>query len=118
MKQKWMGIALSLARKGEGKVSPNPMVGALLVKNGKVLARGYHRCFGGPHAEIEVIRRARKKPEVLPSTLPWNPALTSEKLLPAPKPLLKPKSAKSSLQYWIPVLLIQARELKNSKELE
>lgn len=56
-----MGIALSLARKGGDKVSPNPMVGALLVKNGKIVARGYHRCFGGPHAEIEVIRRAREK---------------------------------------------------------
>lgn len=61
MKQKWMRIALSLARKGEGKVSPNPMVGAVLIKNGKILARGYHRCFGDPHAEIEVIRRAREK---------------------------------------------------------
>ena len=56
-----MGIALSLAKKGEGKVSPNPMVGALLVKNGKILARGYHHFFGGPHAEIEVIRRAKEK---------------------------------------------------------
>ena len=56
-----MEIALSLARKGEGKVSPNPMVGALLVKNGKILARGYHHYFGGLHAEIEVIRRAKEK---------------------------------------------------------
>jgi len=53
-----MRLALSLAKKGEGKVSPNPMVGAVLVKDGKLIAQGYHRYFGGPHAEVEAIRRA------------------------------------------------------------
>ena len=53
-----MRLALSLAKKGEGKVSPNPMVGAVLVKDGKLIAQGYHRYFGGPHAEAEAIRRA------------------------------------------------------------
>ena len=57
-KEKWMRLALSLAKKGEGKVSPNPMVGAVLVKDGKLIAQGYHRYFGGPHAEAEAIRRA------------------------------------------------------------
>lgn len=61
MKQKWMEMALSLAKKGEGQVSPNPMVGAVLVKDGRMLVRGYHPFFGGPHAEIEVIRRAKEK---------------------------------------------------------
>ena len=56
-----MRLALSLAKKGEGKVSPNPMVGAVLVKNGKLIAKGYHRYFGGPHAEVEAIQRAKDK---------------------------------------------------------
>jgi len=60
-KEKWMRLALSLAKKGEGKVSPNPMVGAVLVKNGKLIAKGYHRYFGGPHAEVEAIQRAKDK---------------------------------------------------------
>ncbi|NQS89656.1 bifunctional diaminohydroxyphosphoribosylaminopyrimidine deaminase/5-amino-6-(5-phosphoribosylamino)uracil reductase RibD [Patescibacteria group bacterium] len=60
-KEKWMKLALSLAKKGEWKVSPNPMVGAVLVKNGKLVAKGYHRYFGGPHAEIEVLKRAKDK---------------------------------------------------------
>lgn len=46
---------LSLARKGIGLVSPNPMVGALIVKKGRVIARGYHHHFGGPHAEVNAI---------------------------------------------------------------
>lgn len=49
---------LHLAQKGGGYVSPNPMVGAVLVKNGKVIGRGYHKYFGGPHAEVNAIRSA------------------------------------------------------------
>lgn len=48
--------ALRLALRGEGRVEPNPMVGAVLVRNGRVLAEGWHRRFGGPHAEIEALR--------------------------------------------------------------
>lgn len=40
-------------------MSPNPLVGALIVKDGEVIAEGYHRRFGGAHAEVEAIRRAR-----------------------------------------------------------
>ncbi len=56
-----MDIALKLARKGEGKVNPNPMVGAILVKNGEVVGRGYHKSFGGSHAEIHALRDAGDK---------------------------------------------------------
>jgi diaminohydroxyphosphoribosylaminopyrimidine deaminase / 5-amino-6-(5-phosphoribosylamino)uracil reductase len=48
-----------LARNGEGYVSPNPMVGAVLVKNGRIVARGFHRAFGGPHAEVECLAQHR-----------------------------------------------------------
>lgn len=53
--EKYMGLALELAEKGRGKVEPNPMVGAVLVKNGEIVGRGYHQAFGGPHAEIHAI---------------------------------------------------------------
>lgn len=59
LNEKWMKLALRLAKKGEGKVSPNPMVGTVLTKKGKVIATGYHRCFGGPHAEVEAIEKAK-----------------------------------------------------------
>lgn len=52
--------ALRLARRGYGATSPNPMVGALLAKNGKVIGRGWHRRAGLPHAEIEALRDARE----------------------------------------------------------
>lgn len=53
-----MRTALVLARKGLGKVSPNPMVGCVIVNNGKVVGKGYHEYFGGPHAEINALREA------------------------------------------------------------
>jgi diaminohydroxyphosphoribosylaminopyrimidine deaminase/5-amino-6-(5-phosphoribosylamino)uracil reductase len=54
----YMRMALRLARKGVGRTSPNPAVGAVLVRGGKVVGRGYHRAAGMPHAEVEAIRDA------------------------------------------------------------
>ncbi len=51
---------LRLAQKGRGKVNPNPMVGAIIVKNGEIIARGYHRRFGEVHAEVDCINSARE----------------------------------------------------------
>src|SRR5450755_69494 len=55
-----MREALRLARKGFGATSPNPIVGAVLVKGGKIIGRGWHRRAGLPHAEIEALRDAQK----------------------------------------------------------
>ena len=57
----FMRLALRLARRGYGMTSPNPLVGAVLVKGGKVIGRGWHRQAGLPHAEIEVLRDAQKR---------------------------------------------------------
>ena len=53
-----MTLALRLAAKGRGKTSPNPMVGALVVKNGRIVGRGYHHGPGQPHAEILALSQA------------------------------------------------------------
>ncbi|MFH0754332.1 MAG: bifunctional diaminohydroxyphosphoribosylaminopyrimidine deaminase/5-amino-6-(5-phosphoribosylamino)uracil reductase RibD [Candidatus Omnitrophota bacterium] len=58
---KYMQHALALARKGMGKVSPNPMVGCVIVKNGKVIAQGYHHYYGGDHAEVDALKKAKSK---------------------------------------------------------
>jgi len=50
---------LRLARRGTGHVSPNPLVGAVLVRGGKIISRGWHKAFGGPHAEVECLNQAR-----------------------------------------------------------
>jgi len=59
--QQHMREALRLARKATGATSPNPLVGAVLVKDGKVIGRGYHHRAGQPHAEIEALRDAEKR---------------------------------------------------------
>lgn len=56
-----MKLALALAAKGAGKTSPNPMVGAVIVKNGRIVGKGYHRKAGLEHAEIAAIRDAGEK---------------------------------------------------------
>ncbi|MFH2138883.1 MAG: bifunctional diaminohydroxyphosphoribosylaminopyrimidine deaminase/5-amino-6-(5-phosphoribosylamino)uracil reductase RibD [Candidatus Omnitrophota bacterium] len=54
----YLNMTLALAKKGEGKTSPNPMVGAVIVKNNRIIAAGYHRYAGGPHAEINALKKA------------------------------------------------------------
>ena len=59
-----MKRALQLAQNGEGRVSPNPMVGAVIVHDGRIIGEGYHAYYGGPHAEVNAINSV--KPEDLP----------------------------------------------------
>lgn len=55
---RFMSQALRLARRGLGRTSPNPMVGALVVRHGRVAGRGFHHRAGGPHAEVLALRQA------------------------------------------------------------
>jgi len=59
----YMKQALRLAYKGLGKTSPNPMVGAIIVKDDQIVGKGYHQYFGGNHAEINAIQNARESVE-------------------------------------------------------
>jgi len=56
--EKYMRMALTLAARGRGRTSPNPMVGAVLVRNGQVVGQGYHERAGLPHAEVMAIKDA------------------------------------------------------------
>ena len=61
MDEKYMDLALELAEKGRGYVNPNPMVGAVVVKNGEIVGKGWHKYFGGPHAEVYALDEAGEK---------------------------------------------------------
>lgn len=61
MDTKYMELALELAVKGKGQVNPNPLVGAVVVKDGKIIGRGYHKYYGGPHAEVYALDEAGEK---------------------------------------------------------
>jgi diaminohydroxyphosphoribosylaminopyrimidine deaminase/5-amino-6-(5-phosphoribosylamino)uracil reductase len=58
--KRYMIRALRLARKGEGLVSPNPMVGSVIVKEDRIIGEGYHRCYGEAHAERNAIASAKE----------------------------------------------------------
>ncbi len=59
--ERFLGRALTLARRGRFRTSPNPMVGALVVRDGDIVGAGYHRRLGGPHAEAEALAEAGEK---------------------------------------------------------
>ncbi len=61
--EKWMEECLRLALKGKGWTSPNPMVGAVIVKDGELIAKGYHKRFGEDHAERIALKRAGRRAE-------------------------------------------------------
>jgi diaminohydroxyphosphoribosylaminopyrimidine deaminase/5-amino-6-(5-phosphoribosylamino)uracil reductase len=56
--RKFMARAIEIAARGQGSVEPNPLVGCVIVRDGRQLGEGWHRKFGGPHAEVEAIRAA------------------------------------------------------------
>jgi diaminohydroxyphosphoribosylaminopyrimidine deaminase/5-amino-6-(5-phosphoribosylamino)uracil reductase len=60
--ERFMRRALALAARGAGRVEPNPMVGCVLVRGGRVIGEGWHRRFGGPHAEVHALRSATADP--------------------------------------------------------
>ena len=67
--ERLMRLALNLARRGLGQTSPNPAVGAVLVRAGRVIGRGWHQQAGGPHAEIHALTGARARGATLYITL-------------------------------------------------
>ncbi len=58
----FMRVCFDLARKGLGSVSPNPLVGAVLVKNNRIISTGYHKKFAGPHAEVDCLNNCEGDP--------------------------------------------------------
>ena len=63
LEEKYMGRAIELARNGTGRVNPNPLVGAVIVKDGEVIAEGYHEEYGGLHAERNAFKNLKRSAE-------------------------------------------------------
>ena len=59
-KRKYMLRALALAQRGAGRVSPNPMVGCVIVKDGRIIGEGWHEHIGGLHAERNALKNCRE----------------------------------------------------------
>jgi len=59
--ERFMAEALKLAKRAYGQTSPNPLVGAIMVRDGEVIGRGWHHKAGAPHAEVEALADAEKR---------------------------------------------------------
>jgi diaminohydroxyphosphoribosylaminopyrimidine deaminase/5-amino-6-(5-phosphoribosylamino)uracil reductase len=59
--EEYMKVAINLAKKGRGKTSPNPLVGAVVVKNDRIIGKGYHKKYGEPHAEVNALKACKDK---------------------------------------------------------
>ena len=62
--ERWMDEAVQLAWQGQGFVEPNPMVGCVIVRDGRLIGQGYHQVFGGPHAEVNALADCKRSGEV------------------------------------------------------
>jgi diaminohydroxyphosphoribosylaminopyrimidine deaminase/5-amino-6-(5-phosphoribosylamino)uracil reductase len=86
--EKYMRVALRLAARAKGGTSPNPMVGAVVVKDGRVISRGYHRKAGGPHAEAVALKKAGRDAQGAVLYVTLEPCSHSNKRTPPCTPLV------------------------------
>lgn len=84
----FMRRALALARRGQGRVEPNPMVGCVIVKNGRVVGEGCHRVFGGPHAEANALAAAGRAAQGATAYVTLEPCCHQGKTPPCTKALI------------------------------
>lgn len=89
MDERYMKHALSLAKRGIGKTRSNPLVGAVLVKEGRIIGEGWHRAFGAHHAEVDCLNRAEEDPRGATMYVNLEPCSHYGKTPPCAKTLIK-----------------------------
>jgi len=116
MDEFYMRRALKLARKGEGSVSPNPMVGAVIVKDGRIIGEGYHECCGDHHAEINAIRKATESIAGATFYVTLEPCSHQGRTPPCVKSLIAGKPARVVIGTTDPNPLVSGRGIKALKK--
>src|SRR5437588_4553723 len=84
----YMRLAIRLAMRGRGAVEPNPMVGCVIVKEGRVIGEGFHERFGGPHAEPNALAECTESPRGATAYVTLEPCCHSNKKTPPCVPRL------------------------------
>ena len=88
-RETFMARAIELARRGRFDAHPNPLVGAVLVKGGRIIGEGAHLCYGGPHAEINALRACRVSPAGADLYVTLEPCSTYGKTPPCTQALIR-----------------------------
>lgn len=113
---RFMHIALSQASKGLGKVNPNPLVGAVIVRGNNIIGTGYHEQFGGPHAEINAIRNANDSVEGATMYITLEPCSHYGKTPPCADALIEAGIAKVVIAMTDPNPWVSGRGIERLKE--
>ena len=95
--EKYMRRAIELAKKGSGHVNPNPLVGAVIVRDGEIIGEGYHECYGQLHAERNAIANAKKRGNSLEGSTIYvtlEPCCHYEKTPPCTEAIIEEKIAR------------------------
>jgi diaminohydroxyphosphoribosylaminopyrimidine deaminase/5-amino-6-(5-phosphoribosylamino)uracil reductase len=107
-----MRRALRLAARGQGRVEPNPMVGCVIARSGRIVGEGYHRRFGGPHAEVEALRRCRTAPRKATAYVTLEPCCHLGKTPPCTQALIEAGIARVVVALRDPNALVAGRGLR------
>lgn len=114
--EKFMRRAIELAVKGVGKVNPNPLVGAVIVKNNRIIGEGYHEFYGGAHAEINAIKNAIESIVGAVIYVTLEPCHHYGKTPPCVDEIIKNKFSKVVIGQVDPNPLVAGKSIKKLKE--
>lgn len=116
MDESYMKIALELAKKGSGRTNPNPMVGAVIVKNKRIIAKGFHEEYGKAHAEVNAFNNAIDDVEGATMYVTLEPCSHYGKTPPCVEMIIKKKISKVVIGMVDPNELVSGRGIQKLKE--
>lgn len=116
MDKEYMKGAIELAKKGAGYTSPNPLVGAVIVKNHRVIAEGFHEYYGGPHAEINAFKNAKEDFKGATMYVTLEPCSHYGKTPPCANAIVEKKISKVVVGMMDPNPLVAGRGIKILRE--
>lgn len=114
--EKYMQLALNLAQKGKGWVAPNPLVGAVIVKDGHIIGQGYHEYYGEAHAEVNAIASAQENVEGSTIYINLEPCAHVGKTPPCSDLLIEKKFKKVVISMLDPNPLVAGQGIKKLEE--
>lgn len=112
----YMDLAIVLAKKGGGNVNPNPQVGALIVKEGRIIGQGYHEKYGEVHAEINAFKDCNESPEGATLYVTLEPCAHQGKQPPCFEAIIKNRIKRVVIGHLDPNPLVSGKGIKAMKE--